>query len=507
MLQDRKYNCKKIQTQNYLKTYFKSKFMRYLLIVLLCFSQHLLCQDYNNIDSIHAIKLTKSDSLFLKIENYKLLYPEICLQNKITDNFGDGNDNLYGTRNFRVVLHGIAYRGGANNYYHKHNKRDNKNPLPKDGLDNLLINGFSSSIYLYPENFNTAPSFVTNEHNDTLNYYQIRGDTIDELDSILNIVYNSIIEDNGPVYLHCWNGWHQSGYISAILLKQFCNYSTKMSLRYWEQCADSWVIGYDQVRRRIEGFSILDKYLISEEIKENICPCNNNDINESSIDEVNTIETLNVTLQFLNNSFELPPSLSTFLDQYSNVLLNNNYLKIYVNGHTDSRGSEKENLLLSTSRANVVSDYLINLGVDSSQLIVQGFGELNLVNTCNDDTICSKNEHSINRRVGLKVKSVDCEIGFESNGFTITPTDVIKIKDIVNFLRNKESVVVQLDGYADFGSGTVELNQQISELRAKKVFDYFDDNNFDVTYIGFGAINEKYKNDQDRRVQISVTYD
>ena len=215
--------------------------MKYLFLFLFCFNQSALCQSNFNVDTFNQNLIWNNDSLIIKINKYKQLYSNSCLQDKITDNFGDGNESLYGTRNFRVVLHGIAYRGGANNYYHMFNKRDNKNPLPIDGLYSLLSNGFSSSIYLYPENFETSPSFVKNEQNEVMNYYQIRGDTLTELDSILNIVYHSIVDDSGPVYLHCWNGWHQSGYISAILLQQFCDYDSHMSISYWESCADSWV--------------------------------------------------------------------------------------------------------------------------------------------------------------------------------------------------------------------------------------------------------------------------
>ena len=109
--------------------------------------------------SIFSQDSTISDTnslLFKKFNKYKLLYNVNCVQDKITNNQGNGFEDLYGTRNFRTILHGVAYRGGGNNYYHRTNKRSNKNPLPLDGLNNLLNNGFSTSIYLYVENFETA---------------------------------------------------------------------------------------------------------------------------------------------------------------------------------------------------------------------------------------------------------------------------------------------------------------------------------------------------------------
>ena len=91
------------------------------------------------------LNLTEKDFLSIdyltditaRIEVYKSRYGVECVQDKITDNKGEGFDALYGTRNFRVVLHGVAYRGGGNNYYHNTNKRGNKNPLPLDGLNAL----------------------------------------------------------------------------------------------------------------------------------------------------------------------------------------------------------------------------------------------------------------------------------------------------------------------------------------------------------------------------------
>ncbi len=95
---------------------------------------------------------------------------------KVIDNFGNGFDSLYGTRNMRTVLHGVAYRGGANNYYHKTDKRNNHNPLPDDGIANLCKEGFSHSIYLYKQNWDSAPEYETcdcvNEAQNEMEYSQ-----------------------------------------------------------------------------------------------------------------------------------------------------------------------------------------------------------------------------------------------------------------------------------------------------------------------------------------------
>ena len=139
-----------------------------------------------------------TDSLIIsKVNTYKLKYKVNCVQDKITDNQGNGFEDLYGTRNFRAILHGVAYRGGGNNYYHRTDKRNNKNPLPMDGLNNLLENGFSTSVYLYRENFEIAPPFLTHKKSeDTLQYYQLGGNSLSSRDSILMLTYNSIVHEN-----------------------------------------------------------------------------------------------------------------------------------------------------------------------------------------------------------------------------------------------------------------------------------------------------------------------
>ncbi len=210
-----------------------------------------------------------------KIEYYKNKFGNKCANEKITDNFGNGFDSLYGTRNLRTILHGIAYRGGANNFYHKLNKRDNHNPLPQDGLKNLVKQGFSSAVYLYGTNFSTAQKFAVNENtNDTLNYYQIGGNNKKELRKIMLMVKDAINNpEKGPIYFHCWNGWHQSGYISSAILMQFCGISNKEAYQYWIDNTDGVNKGYDNVKKLVKNFVPFKDITIDKELKEKICPC------------------------------------------------------------------------------------------------------------------------------------------------------------------------------------------------------------------------------------------
>jgi hypothetical protein len=211
-----------------------------------------------------------------KIEFYKNKFKVTNLYDPITDNFGDKCPLVYGTRNMRAVLHGIVYRGGANNVYNKNHKRDNQNPLPEEGLENLLKQGFSTAIYLYQTNFKDAKKLIgPDSDGKTLKYIQNSLSNEKEIRDLLYLVYLNILDSTaGPVYIHCWNGWHQSGYASALILMQFCGLSNEEALSYWEKCAAGDLSKYSHIRKAIMKFTPLKGLVISAEIIKRICPCN-----------------------------------------------------------------------------------------------------------------------------------------------------------------------------------------------------------------------------------------
>ncbi len=73
-------------------------------------------------------------------------------------------------------------------------------------------------------------------------------------------------------------------------------------------------------------------------------------------------------------------------------------LKIKVNSHTDSRGKDSYNLLLSQKRAEATVNYMIAKGIAKDRLVSEGFGETKLVNECTNGAKCSAAEHELNRR-------------------------------------------------------------------------------------------------------------
>lgn len=214
------------------------------------------------------------NSLKDKVVYYKDKYKVNCLNEKITDNFGNGLDELYGTRNMRTILYGVAYRGGGNNFYHKTDKRDNHNPLPDDGLTHLCMNGFSNAVYLYSKNFSQSKKQYVSDNGNKLEYHQNSGNDRKDLKNLMLMVKKVI--DNpaeGPVYLHCWNGWHQSGYVSSAILMQFCKLSNEEAYQYWMDNTDGVNKGYENVKKMVRNFQSFDDIEISAETRTLICPC------------------------------------------------------------------------------------------------------------------------------------------------------------------------------------------------------------------------------------------
>ncbi len=65
------------------------------------------------------------------------------------------------------------------------------------------------------------------------------------------------------------------------------------------------------------------------------------------------------------------PELKRLID----FLNSNPTMRIEIGGHTDSVGSDENNLLLSQNRANSVLDYLIQKGISAQRLTSKGYGE------------------------------------------------------------------------------------------------------------------------------------
>lgn len=97
--------------------------------------------------------------------------------------------------------------------------------------------------------------------------------------------------------------------------------------------------------------------------------------------------------------YESLPALAKLIE----FLRVNNNVKIELSSHTDSRGGNDYNQILSEARANSVKMYLYLEGIDPNRIITKGYGETKLLNECADGVECSEEQHQLNRRTEFKI--------------------------------------------------------------------------------------------------------
>ncbi len=84
------------------------------------------------------------------------------------------------------------------------------------------------------------------------------------------------------------------------------------------------------------------------------------------------------------------------------ILKNNPGYKIKIGSHTDCRGEEEYNQILSQKRAASVVDYLIGKGISKDRLESVGYGKTNLIEKCNCED-CTEQQHQKNRRTTFEI--------------------------------------------------------------------------------------------------------
>ena len=78
---------------------------------------------------------------------------------------------------------------------------------------------------------------------------------------------------------------------------------------------------------------------------------------------------------FETNKAVITPLSYPALDRVINFMNKNPAIKVEIDGHTDSVGSEAYNMRLSQARARAVVEYLVKHGINRDRLVAKGFGE------------------------------------------------------------------------------------------------------------------------------------
>ena len=100
----------------------------------------------------------------------------------------------------------------------------------------------------------------------------------------------------------------------------------------------------------------------------------------------------------------LKPESEQKLDEVGAALEKFADLRVEVQGHTDSRGSDKYNLKLSQARAEAVRDYLLaHFHLASDHLVAKGYGESQLAVSPEK----SDEDYAMNRRVVIRALNAE----------------------------------------------------------------------------------------------------
>ena len=96
-----------------------------------------------------------------------------------------------------------------------------------------------------------------------------------------------------------------------------------------------------------------------------------------------------------NKAILLPASIAELNRVYALISQIDSHIEI--SGHTDNVGNDQSNQILSQKRAQAVSDYLVQLGIDPSRITIVGYGETKPVADNN-----TEEGRQLNRRVEIR---------------------------------------------------------------------------------------------------------
>jgi outer membrane protein OmpA-like peptidoglycan-associated protein len=389
---------------------------------------------------------------------------------------------------------------------------------------------------------------------------------------MLKMTYESATLDSvGPVYLHCWNGWHASGYISAVILKQFCGYSDWDAVNYWDLGTDGANTSprYQHQRERIKDFKPYEEFKISDSLKSCLCPPMPKNIDSTQLHiEIEHLvivpEAIPVGYQIVLYNVKFGPGKTTFSNianhpdiiNLKKALDADENLVIEIGGYTDNTGAASKNLTLSKQRAKFVYDHLIESGYSPDRISYAGYGSAKPIfsnrykstregNRRIEVKIIQKTTHSGGKLVdeegtvvkaentqdekkyvsyllangpsGLQSNFIIDSLIFESSSAVLPETGggINTLNQLVAYLGKNKHLKLTINGYTD-ASGIEDNNIILSEERAKAVYDYLVSKGVNpnrLHYKGHGSKHPiatnayKWGRDLNRRIEIEIAAD
>jgi peptidoglycan-associated lipoprotein len=113
-------------------------------------------------------------------------------------------------------------------------------------------------------------------------------------------------------------------------------------------------------------------------------------------------------VHFSLDSESLLDDAKTALDEAAKKLIAHPDVALYVDGHTDERGTTEHNMALGERRSDTVIDYLVRLGVPKERLSGMSHGEEQPLATGTGDVVLAQN-----RRVEFRLMRGDIQLVLE----------------------------------------------------------------------------------------------
>ncbi len=110
---------------------------------------------------------------------------------------------------------------------------------------------------------------------------------------------------------------------------------------------------------------------------------------------------------FNKGKADITPKIKIELDKVVDAVQRFPQLKLSIESHTNSKGSNRNNRQLSQSRADAIKMYLTKNGLTSSNINAVGFGEDKLINNCADGVYCLEFLHNQNERTHIVIANFD----------------------------------------------------------------------------------------------------
>lgn len=107
------------------------------------------------------------------------------------------------------------------------------------------------------------------------------------------------------------------------------------------------------------------------------------------------------------DKWDILPESEIELNKLVKVLNENPGWKVKLGSHTDSRGTDSYNEILSQKRSDSAVGYIVGKGIAKDRITAKGYGETQLVNHCANGVECPDDVHRKNRRTEFVILELE----------------------------------------------------------------------------------------------------